>query len=515
MAVSKQLEIERKYDVDGAAALPSLAGVPYVTGIAEHEVVELSAAYYDTEDGALRRHGITLRSRRGGKDEGWHTKFPAEQGRLEVHVPLGPDQDGVPPEVQDLVRVHVRGRRLCPVATMKTLRAVKVILGPEGRQLAEISDDTVQAHDLARGTDHSWREWEVELLEAVHDPADQQAELLDAVEHLLLQTGATPAGRASKLARVLSPDGESPAVEVPARAEQEGRRGTVRAVLTEAFRDAAEQLKSWDPRVRRDEEDSVHQLRVSARAVRSMLKTFKPVLDPEQADALAVQMQKLGRVLSVARDAEVTRDHVAGRVERQPAGLVLRQTGKRLEQAKAAEYRTAHAKVLRELNSKAYFAALDALDDFVARVPLRDGEGDGGSAAKALGKCIQRQTRRVLRYAEEAQACEDPREQETLLHDVRKKSKRLRYAIRSVSGAPDFHAGKKLAKLMDRAEKVQDALGAHRDSQMFQAFLRKTAKEAHKAGEDTFGYGVLYAAEVPVQEHAMKSYRKALAKLHA
>jgi CHAD domain-containing protein len=508
MALSRQLEIERKYDVEVAAKLPSLAGVPRVTGIDDRGVVELNAAYYDTEDGTLQRHGITLRSRRGGKDEGWHTKFPAEHGRLEVHLPLRKDHDGVPPEVEELVRVHVRGRALRPVATMKTLRAVTVILGAKGRELAEVSDDTVEAHNVASGEDHSWREWEVELLDTVHDSKDDQATLLDDVEHRLLETGATRAQRASKLARVLGRAEEAGTADGP---EVGGK--SVRAVLTEAFRLEAAQLKSWDPRVRRDEEDSVHQLRVSARAIRSMLKTFKPVLDAERADALAAQMQELGRILGTARDAEVTRDHVAERVALQPAGLVLKQAANRLRRAKEREYRAAHDKVLEELNSPAYFVILDALDDFIAHVPLKDGDGDGGSAAKELAACFQRQTKRVMRMARDAEACEDPDEQLTLLHDVRKKSKRLRYAIRSVSGAPDFTSGKRLKKLMNRAEKVQDALGAHRDSQMFQQFLRSTAKEARKAGEDTFGYGVLYAAEVPIQEKAEKAYAKSLSKL--
>ncbi|MCZ1009998.1 CYTH domain-containing protein [Streptomyces lydicus] len=82
-------EIERKYEVDGGAQLPDLAGVDRVATVAEAGVEELDARYYDTPDQRLAVDAITLRRRTGGRDAGWHLKLPVAPGvRDEVRAPL-------------------------------------------------------------------------------------------------------------------------------------------------------------------------------------------------------------------------------------------------------------------------------------------------------------------------------------------------------------------------------------------------------------------------------------------
>jgi CHAD domain-containing protein len=96
---------------------------------------------------------------------------------------------------------------------------------------------------------------------------------------------------------------------------------------------------------------------------------------------------------------------------------------------------------------------------------------------------------------------------------VRKRSKRLRYAIRSVSAASGFDFGSKLDAVLATAEDIQDALGAHRDSVMFQEFVATTAREAHRSGANTFAYGVLHQAEAPRQDTAAAAYKEAAERL--
>jgi adenylate cyclase class IV len=91
MKQTSQVEIERKYDVDESALVPTFAAVDGIEGVSVHDTVELEAVYYDTEGLDLLRRRHIIRRREGGGDEGWHIKRPAAEGRTELHWPLDVD----------------------------------------------------------------------------------------------------------------------------------------------------------------------------------------------------------------------------------------------------------------------------------------------------------------------------------------------------------------------------------------------------------------------------------------
>jgi CHAD domain-containing protein len=325
------------------------------------------------------------------------------------------------------------------------------------------------------------------------------------VEPLLRKAGATP-GNAAALLR------EAAGVPAPGRAPQK-KSGSAGALLEAAFRALTAELTAWDPRVRVDEEGAVHQLRVRSRTLRSMLKTYEPLLAKDAARDLERRLQHLGRTLSAARDAEVMRERVQASTSGHPEGTVPGHVVRRLSRKAAGEYRQAYEVLLEELNSPAYFRLLALLEDFSERPPLSGGATGKTSARKLLRAAAKRQHRKVLKLIAAAGQERDPETRLALLHDVRKRSKRLRYAIRSVSTTTRFDFGKKLESAMASSEDIQDALGAHRDSVLFQHYLEKTAREAHRAGANTFAYGVLHQAEVPRQAAAEEAYRKATRRL--
>ena len=76
----------------------------------------------------------------------------------------------------------------------------------------------------------------------------------------LLDAGAEPAGHASKLARVLGTTVQSNGTRLPEDPVQ-------RAVAEQV-----DELLVWDRAVRADADDSVHQMRVTTRKIRSLLK---------------------------------------------------------------------------------------------------------------------------------------------------------------------------------------------------------------------------------------------------
>ena len=307
-------EIERKYEAIEELELldpASLLGIDTASGPDEQD---LAAVYFDTADLRLIRAGVTLRCREGGSDAGWHLKLPAgKDSREELRLPLGQSPRRPPAELVALTRVYTRGAALAPVAELNTRRRRWILADSTGRSLAELVDDHVSARTMgAQTTTVTWREVEVELGE------HGQQKLLDRIERRLLKVGAQRAGSASKLGRLLAerlPDRRPPARPKTARSAGE----VVRAYLEAQAR----QLRHYDPLVRRDAPDAVHQMRVAARRMRSALQAFGRVIDRDQTRELTAELKWVAGELGGARDAEVMAERVAELLTQVPDDLKL------------------------------------------------------------------------------------------------------------------------------------------------------------------------------------------------
>lgn len=202
------VEIERKYDVDATARMPSLIGASRVAAADETDAFELDATYYDTAALELAGRRVAVRRRLGGHDAGWHIKWPPlAEGRREQQFELG-DDEGVPDDVRAVLAELVGDAPLIPIARVRNHRLATVLRDAAGEALVELADDHVIATDLrpgeTNGTERRWQEWEVEMLPAgsVGEASDRAA-LLDAIEERLVAAGAQPPSSGSKLARAL------------------------------------------------------------------------------------------------------------------------------------------------------------------------------------------------------------------------------------------------------------------------------------------------------------------------
>jgi len=199
--MSDHLEIERKFDVDPAFALPDLSALPGIAAVSGPDVHHLAATYYDTPDLRLAGRKITLRRRTGGTDAGWHLKLPAGQpgARHEFSEPLS---DELPARFAVLIADVTAGAAVAPIATLDTKRAVLTLLTSSGSAAAEIADDLVTAQRTGTGRPPmSWREVEVEQLSS--SSGSSPGDVLEATARLLLAAGARPSGSGSKLGRLL------------------------------------------------------------------------------------------------------------------------------------------------------------------------------------------------------------------------------------------------------------------------------------------------------------------------
>lgn len=502
MADTKR-EIERKYELPerptgdgsgseprGRSPLPDLTKVRAVSGVTEEGVTELDAVYYDTPDLRLSADSLILRRRTGGADEGWHLKFPVAAGiRDEIQVPLS---DTVPDEPAALVRSRVRGAELTPVVRLRTARDIRLLVDAGGRPLAEVAVDTVRAERLPAGSGTAgtagWTEVEVELADG-GDPA-----LLDAVEKVLRKAGIRPASATSKLARALAET--APTTEKRGKGARRSEAASKRAAPATAgdhvlayLREQADAIVSYDPAVRRDLPDSVHQLRVATRRMRSAFRTYKKVLDRDATRPIGAELKWLAGELGVDRDQEVLAERLTGSIDAHDATLLLGPVHARLQIWDAAGRTDARARTLAVLDSERYLRLLDSVEALLADPPLLGGAA--GKPAKALPKAILKDYERLAGRVEHALGLPPGDERDLALHDARKAAKRARYAADAAKPA----LGKPAKRFSKRMKAVQTVLGDHQDSVVARDALRDLAAQAHAAGESAFTWGLLYGEE--------------------
>ena len=492
-------EVERKFDADPAAPFPDLTDAAAAVGEAAES--HLDATYFDTADAQLARHQVTLRRRTGGDDAGWHLKLPAGQdARIEVRLPLGRATRTPPAALLREVRALVRDHPLVPVAMLHTTRIERRLLDADGHTLATIADDTVHAERPADGAVElsTWREVEVELVDG--DPS-----FLDAVSSRLRNAGLTPSASSSKLARVLGDLG-APAGATSPDGRSSAGRGTAGAALLAHLQEQVDRLVLRDRGARTDEPDAVHQMRVATRRLRSALATYRPLLDRERTDPLRAELKWLGQVLGQARDTEVLHQRLKDLVATQPDELVLGPVGARVDLELQNRHQAALADLVAALDTKRYFRLLDALDDLLAHPPLTAAAGkqDG----KQLPALVGRAARGVDKAAKAIADAPKPEALDQLLHEVRKRAKRARYAAETA--APVI--GKPARRLADRMTALQDVLGEHQDSVTAQAMLIELAAASYLSGENGFTYGLLHAQERARADQARREYKPALRK---
>ena len=474
--VTDTREIEMKYEAGPETVLPPLEDLPRVASEAGPDEVTLEAEYYDTADLRLLRAGVTLRRRHGGKDAGWHLKLPAgPQTRREIQTPLDRDGRTVPAALASLVRVYTRGETLAPVARIATVRRIRTLIDEAGTSLAEIVADEVSAQTLGDSTTlSSWREVEVEL-------TGGDRHLLRAADKRLRRGGLRPAGRTAKLERALA--GQLPPGDGE---ERPGGHGSSADVIMAYVEEQAAKLMALDPMVRRDEPDSIHQMRVTTRRLRSTLQSFGAVVRTADTRHLGDELRWLGHVLGAARDSEVLAEHIQGSVAQVPPELVMGPVQARLREhfaPLAAQTRTA---VLEALDSERYFALLNELDQIVADPPL--GPDATLPAKKGLARAVARAYKRTDRRMRRARRARSGEAANVALHAARRAAKRARYAAEAVS--PVY--GKPARRFATQMKTMQTTLGAHQDAVIARNTIREIGVRAHLEGENAFTFGLLH-----------------------
>ena len=406
---------------DDAFEIPDLGGRALPTRF-------FTETYYDTAGGRLGRAGFILR-RRVEKGKGTWQLTVTNNGAssLEVEAPGGP---AVPPEqLQELLLAASAGFSLAPVARLRTRTSGLRI--KEGRHsLAKVNVSSVA---VLEGSRVLRRFCEIDL-----EPLAADRKQFGRIEKALRKAGAKPADDLPRLARAVETEGPE---ELPAPTPALEQ-------LRMFFREQYARILAHDPGVRLGSNpEDLHQLRVAARRLRSVLRTAAPLLESSWVDRLREELSWLGGELGPSRDCNVLLAHLRQEAaELDPSDRrALKPVFDKLEQAGE----DARHQALAALRGERYFGLLASLEGAAAAPPPGEGNGSLVSAARSE---FDRLAKAMKKLADE------PSDENT--HGARIKSKRARYAAELV----EDDLGKAAGSLIASAKRFQDVAGEFQDA---------------------------------------------------
>lgn len=478
-------EEERKFRVPSHFAMPDVRTIDPALRVDAQPELDLDAHYFDTDDLALIRWGITLRQRVGGVDDGWHAKIPVPGNdgsvRDELRLPLS---DRIPSALVDVLSPLLMQRELSERAVVRTHRAPFVLSDTsgslsDGEALVEIVDDHVRV-TTPEGREEVFREIEVEL---VSDSARART-VASLVHDSLLAAGAEPSS-VSKAASALGPGVLAPP-DVPAFIVPTDpiALDLLRAALSRHIR----ALLIADVGVRRDLPDSVHKMRVAARRIRSILGVHRTMVDAEVGAGLRSELQWLASELGGVRDTEVQAERLltlASELDEPDRTAVTDY----LTEWRDRRMKAGRSGAMAALRSDRHDYLIDDLVAFVHDIPATEEAFTSGSETAVVDI---RSTFAALAKRVKKVDLDSPDEE---WHKVRIAAKKARYAVESVVEALEKKNHKNFSRLAEKLELTTELLGSMQDSHVARTTLRELAQSPNTSSNIAFLLGALHEWE--------------------
>ncbi len=359
---------------------------------------------------------------------------------------------------------------------------------PGPTPVALLTDDSVSVLDNDGTMVARFREIELEDLPDV-DPTLAEATAA-RVSAVLVSAGAVTGEFVSKAVRALGPFAAAPpeVTDPPDVTPDDPARDAVRAHLARHTR----KLREADMAVRRDLDDSVHQMRVSARRLRSGLRVFRPLLDREWADSLRDELSWVASELGDYRDTEVLLERLENHLDLVPDGVDPEPARKHVERVLTDRLAAARDRALAMLDSPRYYALQASLIEASAD-PVTTAEADLPSSqvvpplVDSAWKKLAKEANKLLEDEENIPGGAPDEE----WHASRITAKKSRYAAEAA--APVF--GEDAAAFAKQLSRVTEILGDHQDAAIAIEKIKDLAAEDGITAPAAFGLGALLSVE--------------------
>ncbi|MBA2693370.1 MAG: CHAD domain-containing protein [Rubrobacter sp.] len=216
-----------------------------------------------------------------------------------------------------------------------------------------------------------------------------------------------------------------------------------------------------------EDSEELHDMRVTGRRLRAAMQIFKDAL-PVRSKKLRDELKWISGVLGEVRDLDVQLEQLeewisdAAPDDREPLGE-LRDV---LEERRTKERRA----MLRALDSRRYAKFVETYSAFLVRGPARRSEYARRTVREVGPELITKRYRKFRKagdVVEKGSPAED-------YHELRKRGKRLRYALEFFSKI----YGKPATDLTKSLKSLQDVLGDHQDAEVAMSQLRELALPA-------------------------------------
>jgi triphosphatase len=435
--------------------------------VAAGEAREISDGYFDTDDWRIYRAGFALRIRRAGekKVEATMKRLASANGetglrsRREISEPL----DDADPEtlstatgaVGDRVRALTGPEALRPLFEVRTRRSAHPLM-LDGFRVGEIVLDETAIPLAEEEEPTRIRRVEVEVEPEALD------RLKPFVERLREECRLSPA-IASKYESGLFARG----ISLPAPPDF-GPTAVDRSLTAGefAFRILRKQFGIFlahEPGTRIGEDpEELHDMRVATRRMRAAMKIFEGAL-PARTRAFRDSLKWVAGALGEVRDIDVQIGHLEDWVSdatpenREPL-MALRTV---LEGQRAKARKT----MLRVLDSRRYARLIASFTGFLQKGPSRRAAGARQPIMEAAPGLVRKPYRKVRKLGDPLTVESSGEE----FHELRKKGKRLRYALEFLSGI----YGEPLKEFVGPLKDLQDVLGDHQDAEVATSHLRE------------------------------------------
>lgn len=430
------------------------------------ETREITDTYHDTDDWRVYRAGYALRVRRKKGSEAEITMkllAPAKESgvkrRQEISCPLDGLDLGHPSKDSGPV-----GERLYYLAGPKALKSIFEVrtrrstytLGFNGTPAGEVDLDetTIPAEDEQEPVGFGRVEVEV-------DP-NAFSRFEPFVGELREGCGLSPATR-SKYLEGLATRGLEPAGLPDLGPTDVDASLTLNEVAFAVLREQFGSFLSHESGVRLGEDPKeLHDMRVAGRRMRAAMRVFADAL-PARLRELENELRWITRALGDMRDLDVQLQLLEGWTsaapleDREPLALLGTVLEGRREKARS--------RMLRVLNSHRYASFVESFTALLQGAPYRRSKAARQPILEAGPDLIRKRYRKVRKVGDELTESSAPED----YHKLRKRSKKLRYALDFLSNV----YGKPVKKTVASLKALQDVLGDHQDAVVAGSYLRE------------------------------------------
>jgi CHAD domain-containing protein len=255
-----------------------------------------------------------------------------------------------------------------------------------------------------------------------------------------------------------------------------------------------------DGSIAADDPEALHDLRVSVRRTRTVLKGMPGVFAPAELAQFKAEFKELQSITGPVRDHDVMLADLEIFAEERPE-LAIETAALRKEVTRT--HRAAQNRLKRRLQSQRFGKLLDSWQATLEALPTSD-ETDRPDARTPIAKLaaarIDTDRKRFTELGAAALKSEDP----AAIHHARKRGKALRYNLEFFGQLGDKKRAKQLRR---RVKKLLDELGEYQDTIVLEAALRSAAESAGSV-EAALAAGALIERALDEREFRLEEFHR-------